>query len=78
VRVAALALALAVLGGCAPPRWSYAKPGATPARLDQDLEACRKEAHRPYWFALLRSERVDHDVLNRCMRRKGYAARRDD
>ena len=75
--VGAAVLALCMLTGCAA-RFSYTKPGLTPARLDQDLEACRREAHRPYWFAFTRSARVDQDVLNHCMERRGYTARRDE
>ena len=70
-------LVLCLLTGCAE-RWSYTRTGLTPARLDLDLEACRKQAHRPHWFALTRSARVDQDALNQCMERKGYTARRDD
>ncbi len=72
------ALALVLLAGCAAQRWSYTKPGLTPARLDQDMEACRRLAHRPYWFAFTRSARVDQDALNKCMQQRGYAAHRDD
>jgi hypothetical protein len=64
--------------GCVAERWSYTRPGLTPARLDLDLEACRKQAHRPHWFALTRSGRVDRDELNLCMERKGYSAHRDE
>jgi len=71
-------LGLTVLAGCASERWIYERPGVTPAKLDADLETCRREAHRPRTFALWRSDRYDQDVLNRCMDRKGYAARRDD
>jgi hypothetical protein len=71
-------LCLAVLAGCATERWSYDRPGLTPAKLDQDLELCRREAHRPHWFTLWRSDRVDRDVFNSCMTRKGYVARRDE
>ena len=74
---AAAALGLCLLAGCAE-RWSYTKAGMTPGKLDQDLEACRRVAHRPHWFALTRSARVDQDVLNRCMQQKGYTAQRDD
>jgi hypothetical protein len=74
----AVALALGLLGGCTTAHWSYSRPGLTPARLDQDLEMCRRQASRPYWFALTRAGRVDQDVLNRCMERKGYTARRDE
>ena len=70
-------LGVTLLAGCASERWIYERPGLTPAKLDQDLEVCRREAHRPYWFAVWRSDRVDRDVLNRCMDRKGYAARRE-
>jgi hypothetical protein len=76
-RLALVALALCVLPGCAE-RWTYTRPGLTPARLDQDLEACRRLAHRPYWWALTRAGRVDQQVLNQCMERKGYTARRED
>jgi hypothetical protein len=74
----ALALALCALAGCAAERWSYTKAGLTPGRLDQDLEACRRLARRPHWFALTRSARVDQEVLNQCMQRRGYTARRDE
>ena len=70
-------LATLVLGGCAE-SWTYSKPGVTPARLDQDLEACRRIAHRPYRFGLSRAGRIDQDVLNRCMEQRGYVPRRDD
>ena len=71
-------LGLCLLAGCAAERWSYTRAGLTPARLDLDLEACRQQAHRPHWFALTRSARVDQEALNKCMERKGYTARRDD
>jgi len=72
-----MALVLGLLAGCATERWSYTKPAVTPAGLDQDLGACRKEAHRPYALALTRSRRVDLDALNQCMARKGYTVRPD-
>ncbi len=72
------ALALVLLAGCAAEQWSYTKPGLTPGRLDQDLESCRRQAHRPYWFAFTRSARVDQEALNQCMQHRGYTARRDD
>jgi hypothetical protein len=79
VRPQALAaLGLFVLAGCAAERWSYTRPGLTPARLDIDLEACRRQAHRPYWFAFTRSARLDQDALNQCMERKGYTGRREE
>jgi len=78
VRAAVVAvLALGLLAGCAE-RWTFEKPGLTPGRLDTDLESCRRQAHRPYWFAFTRSARVDQDALNQCMQHRGYSARRDD
>ena len=71
-------LGLCLLAGCASERWSYTRAGLTPARLDLDLEICRKQAQRPHWFALTRSARVDQETLNQCMERKGYTAQRDD
>ena len=72
-----LALAAsATLAGCATATaWVYDKPGVSVARLDHDLSLCRKEALRPYTFALLRSQRFDPEALNGCMERKGYAVR---
>jgi hypothetical protein len=73
-----LAIAVVLVAGCAAERWSYTRVGLTPARLDLDLEACRKQAHRPHWFAVTRSGRVDQEELNLCMERKGYSAHRDE
>jgi hypothetical protein len=73
----AAVLALGLLTGCAAERWSYGKADMTPARLDQDLEACRRLAHRPHQFALTRAARVDGEKLNRCMEEKGYTPRRE-
>jgi hypothetical protein len=70
-------LGCGVLVGCAAEQWSYHKPGLTPARLDEDLEACRKQARRPQWFALTRSGRLDQEAVNKCMERKGYTSQRD-
>jgi hypothetical protein len=67
--------AVGLLAGCATDRWIYTKPGVTPAALDHDLGACRREAHRPYTFAITRARRVDRQALNLCMERKGYTAR---
>lgn len=73
-----IVLACCLLAGCAAEQWSYTRSGLTPARLDQDLEACRRLAHRPHWFGLTSSARVDRKVMNECMERKGYTARRDE
>jgi hypothetical protein len=70
-------LGFCVLAGCAAEEWSYTRPGLTPARLDQDLEACRRQARRPQWFALTRAARLDQDAINQCMERKGYTSQRD-
>jgi hypothetical protein len=72
------ALALVLLAGCAAEQWSYKKPGLTPGRLDQDLEACRRQSRRPHWFALTRAGRVDQEALNQCMQHRGYTPHRDD
>ena len=74
----AVALVVGVLAGCGAERWAYTKPGLSPARLDQDLEACRRDAYRPHSWGITRSARIDQDALNQCMQRKGYSARRDE
>jgi hypothetical protein len=63
------------LGACAAPTFTYERSRATPAQLDRGLGQCKREAFRPARFALRQSGRYDVDVLNRCMERKGYAAR---
>lgn len=77
MRRAVGALALCLLAGCATQEWSYTRAGMTPAQLDQDLEGCRRVADRPHSWALTRTGRLDYDVLNRCMERKGYTAHRE-
>jgi hypothetical protein len=78
MRLEALVLSLGLcLAGCAE-RWSYTKPGVMPSRLDQDLAACGRQAHRPYWFAFTRAARVDREKFNQCMEQKGYTAHRDE
>jgi hypothetical protein len=74
-RTVAVGLVALALGACAEPRWTYEKPRGTPAQLDHDLEACRRDAFRPQRFALRPSDRYDSSVVNRCMERKGYAVR---
>jgi len=76
--LAVVAAVPAVLAGCAAERWSYSKPGLTPARLDQDLNACRRQAVRPQWFAVTRDGRLDQEAIARCMERKGYTSQRDE
>jgi hypothetical protein len=73
-----LVVVLGLAAGCAGERWIYTKPNVTPAALDSDLGACRRQAHRPHSFALMSSRRVDQEELNRCMERKGYTATRDE
>jgi hypothetical protein len=70
-------LAVGLLAGCAAEQWSYHKPGLTPAHLDQDLVACRRQARRPHWFALSRDARLDQETINQCMERRGYTSQRD-
>ena len=77
-RTTALAVVLLTLvSACASEHWVYEKANVTPARLDQDLVACRKEAKTPTRLVLFQSDRVDQAVLNRCMQRRGYTPRRD-
>ncbi|MGH7304109.1 MAG: hypothetical protein ACRELZ_12510 [Candidatus Rokuibacteriota bacterium] len=72
---AALLCASAWLAGCASPQWVYEKPGLTPAKLDHDMGLCRREANDPQMVALPGSPRVDREVFNRCMVRRGYTVR---
>jgi hypothetical protein len=67
----------ALLSGCATEHWVYAKPNVTPARLDSDLAACRKESVERGRIAIFQSGRVDQEALNRCMQRRGYTPRRE-
>jgi hypothetical protein len=69
-------LTIALLVGCAEREWTYEKKNVTPTRYDRDIASCRQEALDPKAFALFPSGRVDRDVLNRCMERKGYTVRR--
>jgi hypothetical protein len=73
----ALAAALA-LGACGTPRMTYERAGASPAQVDRDFEHCRREAFRPERFAIRLADRVDWEVLTRCMQRRGYTARPAD
>jgi hypothetical protein len=72
---AGLILAALTLAACAAPTFTYERRGGTPAQLDRDVEACKREAFRPSRFSLWQSGRYDVDVLNRCMERKGYSVR---
>jgi hypothetical protein len=74
-RAVALLYAASLLAGCATEDWIYEKPGMTPAKLDHDMAACRKEAPDPRSVVLPFSERVDRALFNRCMERKGYTGR---
>ena len=75
MRGALVVLLLLAAAGCAAPRYVYERRSATPAQLDRDLEACRREGFRPSRFAVWPSNRYDWDVVNRCMERKGYQVR---
>lgn len=68
---------VALLSGCASEHWVYAKPNVTPARLDSDLAACRKESMEPGRIAIFQSGRVNQEALSRCMQRRGYTPRRE-
>ena len=74
-RAVALLYAASLLAGCATDEWIYEKPGMTPAKLDHDMAACRKEAPDPRSVVPPGSERVDRALFNRCMERKGYTGR---
>jgi hypothetical protein len=71
----ALLYAASLLAGCATEEWIYEKRGMTPAKLDHDMAACRKEAPDPRSVVPPGSERVDRALFNRCMERKGYTGR---
>lgn len=58
-----------------PTSWVYEKKDATPARLDRDMAACRKESVDRNKFAPTASQRIDRDKFNRCMQRHGYTVR---
>lgn len=70
-----LCAASLLLAGCAAEEWIYEKPGMTPAKLDQDIAACKKQAPDPRSVVPPGSERVDRALFNRCMERKGYTGR---
>ena len=75
VRLSTLALVF-VAAGCSGGEWIYEKPGVSPARFDQDLAQCQREADRPSTLGLTRADRADQEVLRRCMERRGYQVRR--
>jgi hypothetical protein len=75
---AALAVVGLVAACAATERWAYEKKDVTPARLDQDMAACRSESLDPRVFALTAEQRVDRARFNRCIERKGYTVRRVD
>lgn len=74
-RLAIVLCAAGLVSGCATKQWVYDKPGVTPAKLDHDMAACRREAHDPQAIALPGSPRTDRAVFNKCMERKGYTVR---
>lgn len=79
MRVPSIALLTTLgLAACAGPTYVYDKPKVTPARLDTDLAACRKQAFRPSRVAIFSSQRYDQEALNTCMERKGYTVRREE
>ena len=70
-----LCAASLLLAGCATEEWIYDKPGMTPAKLDHDMAACKKEAPDPRSVVPPGSQRMDRALFNRCMERKGYTPR---
>jgi len=86
-RATALVLVAIILGAGAcgltkkvydPTRWVYEKKDATPAKLDRDMTACRKESIDLNKLAPTSSQRIDRDKFNRCMERHGYTARPEE
>ena len=74
-RAAPLLLTLGLLAACATQEWTYDKTGVTPAQLDRDMAACRREATDPKAFAIFAEQRIDRKVFNPCMERKGYTVK---
>lgn len=72
-----LGLCATWFAACATSQWVYDKPGLTPAMLDQDMTACRREANDPQMIALPGTPRVNRTAFNRCMARRGYTAREE-
>lgn len=75
-RATPVLLAAALVTGCASTDWVYERRGATPARIDRDMAVCRQEAADPRVLAVSASARIDREVFNHCMERKGYTVRR--
>lgn len=67
---------VALQAGCAGERWVYGKPSATPAQVDRDLAACRKQSISAQRIGLTPEDRVDRAAFNRCMERQGYTPRK--
>lgn len=76
---AALLMIVAVVMavGCAREQWVYEKSKTTAVRMEEDMAACRKESLSPYKIVIVPSDRIDRDVFNRCMERRGYTVRRE-
>jgi hypothetical protein len=71
MRAAALAALATLLPACAPGMGAYDKPGIPYAQWRRDHDECR--------LAALRADGgVDRAALDRCMRERGYAGRRQD
>ncbi|MBI1846814.1 MAG: hypothetical protein HY294_04865 [Candidatus Rokubacteria bacterium] len=69
----------ALAAGCAGSgEWVYEKPDVLPAQYDRDSAACRRESIDRQGFAIFQSGRLDREVFNRCMQRRGYTVRRED
>ncbi len=76
LRHSALAIAIALLAGCATGRIVWDKPGTTDAERERDENACLRAAVGTDGGAqLLAPYCIDRDVYTRCMETRGYAVR---
>lgn len=76
-RASLLVVALLFVVACAREQWVYEKSKTTAVRMEEDMAACRKESLSPYKIVIVPSDRIDRDVFNRCMERRGYTVRRE-
>jgi hypothetical protein len=70
-RCAALALVVAVLVGCAPPR-TWNKPGATQVDHNRDSYACEKDVRQSHPSANLADLPTMRAMYGRCMQAHGW------
>jgi len=72
MRFARCVASMCLLAGCSSGEWVYNKPNTSAVQIDRDLGICRKESTRNTAIAIVPSQRIDRDAMNRCMERKGY------